>query len=120
MLYHVMWNIGFVHMVNASRAWPRRRVPLKCQEASRVPGSYNLDATVWEVGDPATNWQLARHARQPPPKPNTLYATGDHDTDGSIVCHGVRFARDRVRTTYTATIRINTGRIRSAARPVYR
>jgi hypothetical protein len=98
--------------------WPSRRVPLKLKEALSVAGGYDLDPTVWEIGDPATDRQLAGLAGKPPPKPHPLYAPGHHDTDGSILCHGVRFARDRVRTTYTATIRINTGRMRSAASPV--
>jgi len=56
MLYHVMWNIGFVHMVNASRVWPSHRMPLELQQAVRIAGGYNLDPTVWEVGNPAADW----------------------------------------------------------------
>jgi hypothetical protein len=55
MLYHIMWNIGFVHMVNASGVRPTCRVPLKFQEAVRVTGGYDLDAAVGEIGDPATD-----------------------------------------------------------------
>ena len=53
-----MWNIGFVHMVDVSRMRPPGREPLQLQEAGRIAGGHDLDASIWKIADPATDRQL--------------------------------------------------------------